>query len=69
MEMVISNHFLCKDLESSSNWGGQAFISMDGFFRSQEPELCFNIGVLHKDLVNWENRAPKDWQVASPLVM
>ena len=27
------------------------------------------VGVHHKDLVTWENRAPKDWQVASPLVM
>ena len=26
-------------------------------------------GVHHKHLVTWENRAPKDWQVASPLVM
>ena len=26
-------------------------------------------GVHHKNLVTWENRAPKDWQVASPLVM
>ena len=28
---------------------------------------CF--GVHHKDFVTWENRTPKDWQVASPLVM
>ena len=26
-------------------------------------------GVHHKNLVTWENRAPKDSEVASPLVM
>ena len=26
-------------------------------------------GVHHKNLFTWENRAPKNWQVASPLVM
>ena len=31
--------------------------------------IFFPIGVHHKNLVTWENRAPKDWQVASPLVM
>ena len=32
-------------------------------------EKIWEVGVHHKNLVTWENRAPKDWQVASPLVM
>ena len=31
--------------------------------------VCSKLGVHHKDLVTWEKKNPKDWQVASFLVM
>ena len=35
-----------------------------GFFGSGDWMLMNFCGVHHKDLLKWENRAPKDWQVA-----